>query len=529
MPTAFYRHFASIEELGIALVDEAFASLRKVLRDLRREMDVQRVIDDSVAILVRNVRERRGHFMFIARERVGGLPAVREAIRQELGLFERELATDIARLPAMQEWSTEDLRVLANLIVGAMVETAEAIITAPPGRPDIEREVVRTAEQQLRIVVVGAANWRRPDATDRRQPPDAFSHRPTRLPSGSLKYAAKPMSPTACRSCTTVPPPVTDRLERVLEVVDVDHDVRGAPRALALQHAAVDEAGSVGPLLGSVGPGRHDRVAHLRHVHELPPEDVAVELPRPVTVVERDLEVHHSVAHCPSSRRGMRRHPTSQQPVQRPVQGPPARAQPNVIRKSRITNDASVRAPTSQPSGPSGSKVQEPRTTKARELPVSDATTEDPSSRGCHVVPEKGTRGSTTGGAPNSAEAIPGTTAETGRRPSRCSVDHSKEAISLGTAHRARPPSRDGSESTQMSVTVTCLPAVRPRGHGHGPGHQQLAVRQRAARLVVDERDAVHPRRGRSPGPATRGPQQRQPELTRHAPRRRGERHRRVT
>jgi AcrR family transcriptional regulator len=164
VPTAFYRHFASIEELGIALVDEAFASLRQVLRDLRREMDVQRVIADSVAILVRNVRERRGHFMFIARERVGGLPAVREAIRHELGLFERELAADVARLPGVQEWTAEDLRVLANLIVGSMVETAEAIITAPTARPDIEREIQRTAETQLRMVVFGAVNWRsKPD------------------------------------------------------------------------------------------------------------------------------------------------------------------------------------------------------------------------------------------------------------------------------------------------------------------------------------------------------------------------------
>ena len=163
VPTAFYRHFASIEELGVVLVDEAFASLRQVLRDIRREMDVQRVIDDSVAILVRNVRERREHFLFIARERVSGLPAVREAIRHELGLIERELATDIARLPGVQEWSQEDLRVLANLIVGSMVETAEAVMTAPPGRPDVEREVVRTAELQLRMVVVGAANWKSTD------------------------------------------------------------------------------------------------------------------------------------------------------------------------------------------------------------------------------------------------------------------------------------------------------------------------------------------------------------------------------
>jgi AcrR family transcriptional regulator len=160
VPTAFYRHFESVEALGVALVDEAFASLRQVLRDIRRDMDLQRVIDDSVAILARNARERRAQFMFIGRERVGGLPAVREAIRHELGLFERELATDLVRLPGMRSWSSEDLRILSNLIVGAMVETAEAILTAPPGRPDVEREVVRTAERQLRMVVVGAVNWK---------------------------------------------------------------------------------------------------------------------------------------------------------------------------------------------------------------------------------------------------------------------------------------------------------------------------------------------------------------------------------
>ena len=35
VPTAFYRHFASIDELGLALVDQSFASLREMLRDVR--------------------------------------------------------------------------------------------------------------------------------------------------------------------------------------------------------------------------------------------------------------------------------------------------------------------------------------------------------------------------------------------------------------------------------------------------------------------------------------------------------------
>ena len=161
VPTAFYRHFASLDELGLALVDQSFASLREMLRDVRRNAsELQGVITGSVDVLVQHVHQRREHFRFVARERVGGPPVVRGAIRHELELFERELATDLARLPNANTWSADDLRIMANLIVTAMVSTAESIISAPPQRPDVEREIVRTTVQQLRMIVVGAQNWK---------------------------------------------------------------------------------------------------------------------------------------------------------------------------------------------------------------------------------------------------------------------------------------------------------------------------------------------------------------------------------
>lgn len=70
VPTAFYRHFDSIEDLGLALVEESFASLRELLRDVRR--------------------------------------------------------SDPAH------WSMEDLQVLSNMIVTSMVGAAEAILTSRP-------------------------------------------------------------------------------------------------------------------------------------------------------------------------------------------------------------------------------------------------------------------------------------------------------------------------------------------------------------------------------------------------------------
>ncbi len=158
VPTGFYRHFHSIEDLGLALVDEAFASLREMLRDVRRgDPDVQDIVDGSVRILVEHVHRQRAHFRFIARERAAGPPAVRAAIRHGIELFEHELATDLARLPGTDSWSTEDLRVLSNLIVTAMVGTAEAILSAGP---QAEAQVVETARKQLRMVLVGARNWR---------------------------------------------------------------------------------------------------------------------------------------------------------------------------------------------------------------------------------------------------------------------------------------------------------------------------------------------------------------------------------
>ena len=137
VPTAFYRHFDSIDQLGLALVEESFGALRAMIRD---------------------VRQQRSHFLFIARERAAGPLSVREAIRHEIELCERELATDLARLPGPDRWTAEDLRVLSNLIVTAMVSTAEQLLSTG-ARPDAEKEVTETARTQLRMVLIGALNW----------------------------------------------------------------------------------------------------------------------------------------------------------------------------------------------------------------------------------------------------------------------------------------------------------------------------------------------------------------------------------
>ena len=64
---------------------------------------------------------------------------------------------DLARLPGTEPWSSEDLQVLSNLIVSQVVATAEQILAS---RPEAEEQIVERARTQLRMVLVGALNWR---------------------------------------------------------------------------------------------------------------------------------------------------------------------------------------------------------------------------------------------------------------------------------------------------------------------------------------------------------------------------------
>nr|WP_300499097.1 TetR family transcriptional regulator [uncultured Rhodococcus sp.] len=76
VPTAFYRHFASMEDLGVALVEDSMRMLRQMLRDARKDPSVKNATE-SLRILVRQVRSHEDQFRFLARERYGGVAEVR--------------------------------------------------------------------------------------------------------------------------------------------------------------------------------------------------------------------------------------------------------------------------------------------------------------------------------------------------------------------------------------------------------------------------------------------------------------------
>jgi len=159
VPAAFYRHFESMDALGLVLIDESFRALREMLRGARTGLlDPNRVIESTVEILIGSVSEQREHWRFISRERSSGVAVLRYAIRTEIRLITSELATDLARFPGLNTWSTEDLNILASLFVNSMIIIAEAIEDAQDTAA--LDEIKRTAVKQLRMIAVGVAGWR---------------------------------------------------------------------------------------------------------------------------------------------------------------------------------------------------------------------------------------------------------------------------------------------------------------------------------------------------------------------------------
>ncbi len=160
VPTTFYRHFSDMESLGLELVAESFRTLRELLKVARQNaVSGDRIIRRSVETFVTYVRAHRRHFQFLARERFGGVAAIREEIRTEVRLLQSELATDLGRFPLLKDWSTEDLNMISGLMINAMIGIVEQVLSSRRRGQDDE-ELIQIAEKQLRLIVLGVPQWR---------------------------------------------------------------------------------------------------------------------------------------------------------------------------------------------------------------------------------------------------------------------------------------------------------------------------------------------------------------------------------
>jgi len=98
-PNSFYRHFRDMDELAIALIDQAGGSLRLIVGAARQRASVERsIIRTSVESFMEQLNTNEALLHILLREGSVGSPAFKQAVERELHFFEEELCTDLIRV-----------------------------------------------------------------------------------------------------------------------------------------------------------------------------------------------------------------------------------------------------------------------------------------------------------------------------------------------------------------------------------------------------------------------------------------------
>lgn len=168
VPTSFYRHFKDMDELGLALVEEGGMTLRRLLREARKDSRPGNdMLHRSVMIYRDYLAQNRLSFLFVASERTGGSPVIRSAIRAEVNHFTNEMAQDLRALNYLPGLSTASLQMICGLVVNTMLNACTDILDLPPNQPQAERELIDNFVRQLRLIFLGALQWREPKSATR--------------------------------------------------------------------------------------------------------------------------------------------------------------------------------------------------------------------------------------------------------------------------------------------------------------------------------------------------------------------------
>jgi len=159
-PTAFYRHFRSTADLGVALVEEALGSLHPMIRTTVATADSsEERIARAIELIAGHVDAYPAHVRFIARERHGGVQPVREAIRDQLARFAEEVKTELAKDRESAGWNDDDLLMLAHLYVDQMLITSSLFLEALEGPEEAREQVAQVATRQMRLISIGRHHW----------------------------------------------------------------------------------------------------------------------------------------------------------------------------------------------------------------------------------------------------------------------------------------------------------------------------------------------------------------------------------
>lgn len=153
-PNSFYRHFRDMDELAIALIDQAGRSLRKLIGEARHRATTERsVVRSSVETFMEQLSADEKLLHILLREGNVGSDAFKQAVERELSFFEDELCVDLVRLAELHGTSITEPALVAKAITRLIFAIGATAMDLPRER---HREVIEQMVVMLRMIIVGS-------------------------------------------------------------------------------------------------------------------------------------------------------------------------------------------------------------------------------------------------------------------------------------------------------------------------------------------------------------------------------------
>lgn len=146
-PPAFYRHFESLDALGIHLLDEISANLRHLLHEVWSGISAgEQSVLASLDIFFKFVLEHEKHFRLFVSQRYGSSNMFKLAIRKELRQFVTALAADLQQKNIFHKRAEMVSEIIVSLVFGRGLEVLDT--------PDHKRQLLKERlHQQIMFVL----------------------------------------------------------------------------------------------------------------------------------------------------------------------------------------------------------------------------------------------------------------------------------------------------------------------------------------------------------------------------------------
>jgi AcrR family transcriptional regulator len=152
-PNSFYRQFRDVDELAVALIEQAGASLRQIIGKARRRAGTERsVVRSSVKAFMEQLQADDKLLHILLREGAVGSDAFMQAVDKQLSFFEEELRLDLMRMANDGRTGLYEPALTAKAITRLVFAMGATAMDLPPERlPALTEQVI----VMVRIIMTG--------------------------------------------------------------------------------------------------------------------------------------------------------------------------------------------------------------------------------------------------------------------------------------------------------------------------------------------------------------------------------------